>query len=195
MHVFDLIVGALALIGLLTVVILAWTAVEALATRYRGDGEAEALWEDDDLPENAVERTHAYAEALEESREWMMMTPDTLELDPRFAAAVEGRAGQETPVSEVVDLARHPDGWTASIALPNGPTRASAAFRATPTARTPSSCGLSPGTLRHRRSAGSWRAPTGSSPSTSSSRSGPITPRITPFDEWITRTRDGRIAP
>ena len=47
----------------------------------------------------------------------MMMTPDTLELDPRFAAAVEGLAGEETPVSEVVDLARHPDGWTASIAL------------------------------------------------------------------------------
>jgi len=117
MNVFDLIVGALALIGLLSVVLLAWSAAEALATRYRGDGEAEAPWEDDDLPENAVERTHAYAEALEESREWMMMTPDTLELDPRFAAAVEGLAGEETPVSEVVDLARHPDGWTASIAL------------------------------------------------------------------------------
>ena len=116
MHVFDLIVGALALIGLLVVISLAWSAVAALAKRDR-EVEPEAPWDDDDLPENAVERTHAYAEALEESREWMMMTPDALELDPRFVAAVEGLAGEETPVSEVVDLARHPDGWTASIAL------------------------------------------------------------------------------
>ena len=45
------------------------------------------------------------------------MTPEALEPDPRFQAAVEALAAGDVPVSDVVDLARHPDGWVASMAL------------------------------------------------------------------------------
>jgi ATP-dependent Clp protease ATP-binding subunit ClpC len=108
--------GLLALIGLLVVIGLVW---EAVAARFREpDGWAETV-AFDDLASNgdAVALAHAHAEALEQTSAWFMMTPEALELEPGFRAAVEALADESAPVSDVVELARHPDGWVASMAL------------------------------------------------------------------------------
>ena len=118
MHVFELIVGALALVGLLAVVGGLWELVEWWLHRERdaGDPMLGLDWDADEHG-SAVELAHAYAGALEETSEWHWMTPEALEPDPRFQAAVEALAADDVPVSDVVDLARHPDGWVASMAL------------------------------------------------------------------------------
>ena len=118
MHVFELIVGALALVGLLAVVGGLWELVEWWLHRERtaGDPMLGLDWDADEHG-SAVELAHAYAGALEETSEWHWMTPEALEPDPRFQAAVEALAAGDVPVSDVVDLARHPDGWVASMAL------------------------------------------------------------------------------
>ena len=46
-----------------------------------------------------------------------MMTPEVLEREPLFESGVEALSDEGTPVSAVIDLARHPDGWAASMAL------------------------------------------------------------------------------
>ena len=46
-----------------------------------------------------------------------MMTPEVLEREARFELGVEALSDENTAVSEVIDLARHPDGWAASMAL------------------------------------------------------------------------------
>ena len=46
-----------------------------------------------------------------------MMTPEVLEQEPLFESGVEALSDEGTPVSAVIDLARHPDGWAASMAL------------------------------------------------------------------------------
>ena len=66
---------------------------------------------------DAVALAQAHAEALDEEEEWFMMTPEVLELEPRFELGVEALSDEDTPVSAVIDLARHPDGWAASMAL------------------------------------------------------------------------------
>ena len=116
MGLFELIVGFLAGVGLLALVALTVAGI----SEWR-EGRASGAWEPDwdtrgeDL--DAVALAQAHAEALEEENEWFMMTPEALELEPRFEAAVDALANEHTPVSEVIDLARHPDGWAASMAL------------------------------------------------------------------------------
>ena len=116
MGLFELIVGFLAGVGLLALVALAVAGI----SEWR-EGRASGAWEPDwdtrgeDL--DAVALAQAHAEALEEENEWFMMTPEALELEPRFEAAVDALANERTPVSEVIDLARHPDGWAASMAV------------------------------------------------------------------------------
>ena len=56
-------------------------------------------------------------EALDAEGEWWEMTPEALGLEPLFEQAVDALADEDTPVSEVIALARHPDGWVASMAL------------------------------------------------------------------------------
>ena len=106
MHVFEFIVGALALVGLLAVVGLLWELVEWWLHRERDAGDPmRGLDWDADEHGSAVELAHAYAGALEETSEWHWMTPEALEPDPRFQAAVEALAAGDVPVSDVVDLA------------------------------------------------------------------------------------------
>jgi ATP-dependent Clp protease ATP-binding subunit ClpC len=117
-HVLDLIIGALALIGLLVVVSLLWDGVKALRDRGGGGIDLdELLGGDDSAPGDAIELAQACAEALEEEQEWFAMTPEALELDPRFVTAVAALSDDDTEVDAVVDLSRHPDGWSASMAL------------------------------------------------------------------------------
>ncbi|HEX3291132.1 MAG TPA: ATP-binding protein, partial [Gaiella sp.] len=118
MHVFDLIVGALALVGLVALGGLLWEGVQTLRNR-EGDGVDldELLAGADDEPLDGVETAHACAEALEAEHEWGWMVPEALELEPPFQAAVDALADEATPVDAVVELARHPDGWVASMAL------------------------------------------------------------------------------
>ncbi len=54
---------------------------------------------------------------LDDEEEVFTDSPDSLEHEPRFQAAVAALADETTPVSEVIELARHPDGWAASMAL------------------------------------------------------------------------------
>ena len=115
MDVFDLIVGALALIGLVAVGGIVWEGIGGLRARRRGsDGVPD--W-DADGDEDAVALAHAHAERLDEQEEWFTATPSALEREPLFVSAVEALADETTPVEGVLELARHPDGWAASMAL------------------------------------------------------------------------------
>ena len=67
--------------------------------------------------DDAVAVAQANAEALDAEGEWFVMTPQALALEPLFEQAVAALADEDTPVSEVIGLARHPDGWVASMAL------------------------------------------------------------------------------
>jgi ATP-dependent Clp protease ATP-binding subunit ClpC len=117
-HVFDLIVGALALVGLVALGGLLWEGIQTLRDREPGGVELDELFAGaDDEPLDGVERAHACAEALEARHEWGWMVPEVLELEPPFQAAVDALADEATPVDAVVELARHPDGWVATMAL------------------------------------------------------------------------------
>ena len=182
MHVFDFIVGALALLGLFALVGLLWELVERWLHRDRDAGDPmRGLDWDADEHGSAVELAHAYAGALEETSDWHWMTPEALEPDPRFQAAVERLVAEDVPVADVVDLARDPDGWVAAMALVALERRDDVpydwpdwALRGVPR---PSycedafSCERWRGTPRHRRSGGSSRAPGPSALSTSSTLS------------------------
>ena len=67
--------------------------------------------------DDAVSLAQANAEALEAESEWFMTTPQALVLEPLFEQAVAALADDDTPVSDVIGLARHPNGWVASMAL------------------------------------------------------------------------------
>ena len=67
--------------------------------------------------DDAVALAQANAEALDAEGAWFMTTPQALALEPLFEEAVAALADEETPVSDVIDLSRHPDGWMASMAL------------------------------------------------------------------------------
>ena len=113
----SVIVGVLALLGLLLVLglvqetgmagvrrLVRRTPDEAPDFDFGGDGDAVAV-------------AQANAEALDAEGEWFVMTPQALALEPLFEQAVAALADEDTPVSEVIGLARHPDGWVASMAL------------------------------------------------------------------------------
>ena len=113
------IVGLLALIGFLLVLGLTWELIKGGLRRLLGRGRDpfEGLDWDDDEAGDAVAYAHSVAETLDDESAWFMMSPDALDLEPGFQSAVEALADEETPVSDVIDLARHPDGWAASMAL------------------------------------------------------------------------------
>ena len=115
MSVFELIVGFLAGVGLLALVALAIAGISEWR-EGRGDTDFDFDFDLDDEGD-AVALAQAQAEALDEEEEWFMMTPEVLEREPRFELAVEALADEDTPISAVIDLARHPDGWAASMAL------------------------------------------------------------------------------
>ncbi len=118
MHVLDLIVGALALVGLLALGGLLWEGIEMLRHREPDGVELdELLARSDDGPVDGIDKAHACAEALEANHDWGWMLPEVLELEPAFQAGVDALADEATPVDAVVELARHPDGWVASMAL------------------------------------------------------------------------------
>jgi len=112
---FDLIVGFFAGVGLLALVALAIAGI----SEWR-EGRGDTDWMPDfDLDDDgdAVALAQAHAEALDEEGEWFMMTPEVLEQEPLFESGVDALSDEGTPVSAVIDLARHPDGWAASMAL------------------------------------------------------------------------------
>ena len=116
MDLFDLIVGFFAGVGLLALGAVAWEAISE--RRQRDAAEAWTTdWDAGDEERDAVALAQAQAEALDDEEAWFMMTPEALEHEPRFESAVEALSHDDTPVSEVIDLARHPDGWAASMAL------------------------------------------------------------------------------
>ncbi len=121
MDLFDLIVGFLAGVGLLALVAIAVAGVmewrEGREDDEEEDDDDESLSELDDDDRDGVAVAEAHAEALEEERNWWDMTPEALEREPRFEAAVEALCDEGTAVSDVIDLSRHPDGWAASMAL------------------------------------------------------------------------------
>jgi ATP-dependent Clp protease ATP-binding subunit ClpC len=120
---FDLIVGFLAGVGLIALGAIAWRSVSA----WRGGREADEVDEehvadetgealqDDDL--GGIELALACAKALDDEEEVFTDSPEPLEDEPRFQAAVAALADETTPGSEVIELARHPDGFAASMAL------------------------------------------------------------------------------
>ncbi|HEY6076183.1 MAG TPA: AAA family ATPase, partial [Gaiella sp.] len=115
MDLFDLIVGFFAGVGLLALVALAIAGI----SEWR-EGRADTDWMPDfdlDGDGDAVALAQAHAEALDEEGEWFMMTPEVLEQEPLFESGVDALSDEGTPVSAVIDLARHPDGWAASMAL------------------------------------------------------------------------------
>ncbi len=123
MDLFDLIVGFLAGVGLIALGAIAWLSVSA-SRAGRGADEIEeeqvadetgAALEDDDL--GGIEVALACATALDDEEEVFTDSPEPLEHEPRFQAAVAALADETTPVSEVIELARHPDGFAASMAL------------------------------------------------------------------------------
>ena len=116
MDLFDLIVGFFAGVGLLALIALAVAGIsEWREGRESNDGAPD--WDVDDEDQDAVALAQAQAEALDDENNWWDMTPETLERESRFEAAVEALCDEGTPVSDVIDLARHPDGWAASMAL------------------------------------------------------------------------------
>ena len=119
MHVLDLIVGALALVGLVVLGGLLWEGIETLRNREPDGVDLDELLAGgaDDEPLDGVEKAQACAEALEANHDWGWMVPEVLELEPTFQAGVDALADEATPVDAVVELARHPDGWVASMAL------------------------------------------------------------------------------
>jgi ATP-dependent Clp protease ATP-binding subunit ClpC len=116
---FELIVGALALIGFAALLALAWKGIEALRTRDEVDLDKllRGAVVDGDEPRDGLAVARAAAAALEDEYDWWAMTPDRLELEPEFQTGVAALADPETDVDDVVSLARHPDGWAASMAL------------------------------------------------------------------------------
>ena len=118
MHVIDLIVGALALVGLVALGGVLWEWVQTRRGREPDGFDLEDLLSGiEHEPLDGVETAHACAEALEAEHDWGWMVPEALELEPAFLAAVDALADEATPVDAVVELARHPDGWAASMAL------------------------------------------------------------------------------
>jgi ATP-dependent Clp protease ATP-binding subunit ClpC len=112
----SVIVGVLALIGLLATLGFVLEAGSAALRRLRRRSTDES--EDFDFEEDdAVAVAQANAEALDVEGAWFMMTPEALVLEPLFDQAVAALADDETPVEDVIDLSRHPDGWAASMAL------------------------------------------------------------------------------
>ena len=99
MDVFDLIVGALALIGLVAVGGIVWEGIGGLRARRRGSDWVPD-W-DADGDEDAVALAHAHAERLDEQGDWFMVTPAALEREPLFASAVEALADEEPPAERV----------------------------------------------------------------------------------------------
>jgi ATP-dependent Clp protease ATP-binding subunit ClpC len=117
-HVIDLIVGALALVGLVALGGVLWEWVQTRRGREPDGFDLEDLLSGiEHEPLDGVETAHACAEALEADHDWGWMVPEALELEPAFLAAVDALADEATPVDAVVELARHPDGWAASMAL------------------------------------------------------------------------------
>jgi hypothetical protein len=117
-HVIDLIVGALALVGLVALGGVLWEWVQTRRGREPDGFDLEDLLSGiEHEPLDGVETAHACAEALEADHDWGWMGPEALELEPAFLAAVDALADEATPVDAVVELARHPDGWAASMAL------------------------------------------------------------------------------
>ena len=110
------VVGVLALLGLLAAIGLIQEAGSAGLRRLRRRS-ADELPDFDFDGDDAVAVAQANAEALDVEGAWFMMTPEALVLEPLFDQAVAALADDETPVSDVIDLSRHPDGWAASMAL------------------------------------------------------------------------------
>jgi ATP-dependent Clp protease ATP-binding subunit ClpC len=117
-HVFDLIVGALALVGLVVVVRLGLSAAMTVRERRR---DAQLLLptqpDQHEPPTDPIARAEATADALTERHGWDGQPPAALELEPEFARAVDELADPETPVADVVGLAGSPSPYAASIAL------------------------------------------------------------------------------
>jgi len=110
------VVGVLALLGLLAAIGLIEEAGSAGLRRLRRRSTDESPDLDFD-GDDAVAVAQANAEALDVEGAWFMMTPEALVLEPLFDQAVAALADDETPVADVIDLSRHPDGWAASMAL------------------------------------------------------------------------------
>jgi len=116
-------VGVLALIGFLAVLGLVQEAGGAglrRLTRRRADEPPQIDSDSDsdsDDENDAIALAQAHAETLEEEHDWSWMTPEALVREPLFDDAVAALATESTPVSDVIELARHPDGWAASMAL------------------------------------------------------------------------------
>ena len=127
MDVFDLIVGFFAGVGVLALALAAWEAISERLGGADAAGDDAALGlglgfpEDEDTDDgedtDAIAVAQAQASALDDDHNWWDMSPEALELEPRFEAAVRALSADTTPVSEVIDLSRHPDGWAASMAL------------------------------------------------------------------------------
>ena len=113
----SVIVGVLALLGLLAVLGLVQESGMAGLRRLLRRAPAEAPEFDFGGEDDAVALAQANAEALDAEGVWFMMTPQALALEPLFEQAVAALADEETPVSDVIGLSRHPEGWTASMAL------------------------------------------------------------------------------
>ena len=119
MDLFDLIVGFLAGVGLLALVALAIGGVMEWREGREEEDDDESSWDldADDDERDGVAIAQGHAEALENEHNWWDMTPEALEREPRFEAAVEALCDDGTAVDDVIDLSRHPDGWAASMAL------------------------------------------------------------------------------
>jgi ATP-dependent Clp protease ATP-binding subunit ClpC len=110
--VATVIVGILALIGLLVVVGIAWEGIAWVVRGRRGEDEIE--WFEDDGLDPSLVRTAA-AE-LELEHDWWNMTLEGVEALPQFQQGVLALAA-DPDVDEVVTLSRDADGWVASMAL------------------------------------------------------------------------------
>jgi ATP-dependent Clp protease ATP-binding subunit ClpC len=102
-----IVVALLAAFGVFALIAL---AVERLRLRRGGDGVVAA----DGDAESAA---RAAAAVMDEEHDWWDMTLPELEALPAFQQGVERLADEETPVDDVVRLARDQDGWVASMAL------------------------------------------------------------------------------
>jgi ATP-dependent Clp protease ATP-binding subunit ClpC len=112
--VATVIVGILALIGLLVVVGLVWEGVAWVARRRRGAATDET-WDFDLGLDTDDVRSHAAQ--LELEHDWWNMTLEGLEALPEFRSAVAILVDDDTDVDEVVALSRDADGWVAAMAL------------------------------------------------------------------------------
>jgi ATP-dependent Clp protease ATP-binding subunit ClpC len=108
----SVIVGLLALIGLLVVGGLVWDGVARLVRRGRDADD-----EDWDADDSAVGTVRAAALEMELEHEWWNMTLEGLETLEPFERGALALADPDTDVDDVVALSRDADGWVAAMAL------------------------------------------------------------------------------